>query len=227
LIILDDADLDLAVSNARWSVFLHQGQICMSAGRILVHSKIAAEFTRRMAEKAHATSVGDPATGNVALGPLISVAQVDHAMRIVRETLAQGAELKAGGTADGLFFRPTVLSGVRPGMPAYEEEIFAPVAVVIAFENDEEAIRVANDTEFGLSAAIISNSIGRALAIGERLKVGLLHINDQTVNDEVVNPFGGVGISGNGCSIGGPANWDQFTHWQWLTVKGNPPAYPL
>ena len=227
LIVLDDADLDLAVSNANWGAFLHQGQICMAAGRILVHSKIVTEFSRRMAAKAREMPVGDPMTDRVALGPLISKNQVGSALKVVEETVAQGAQLLAGGTADGLFFQPTVLAEVKPGMSAYREEIFGPVAVIVPFETDEEAIRIANDTELGLSAAIISKSIGRAMAIGDQLKVGLLHINDQTVNDDVVNPFGGIGASGNGTSIGGPANWELFTHWQWITIRSKPPAYPL
>jgi benzaldehyde dehydrogenase (NAD) len=95
------------------------------------------------------------------------------------------------------------------------------------FDTDEEAIKLANDTEYGLSMAVVSSNVGRALKLGQRLRTGLLHINDQTVNDEVVNPFGGVGASGNGTSIGGPANWEEFTQWQWLTIKGEAPAYPI
>jgi benzaldehyde dehydrogenase (NAD) len=227
LIVLDDADLDLAVANASWSVYLHQGQICMSAGRMLVHSKIAADFSKRLADKAKNLPVGNPTTGQVALGPMINQAQADHASRIVKKSIEQGAKLAAGGTADGLFFKATVLTGVKPGMAAYDEEIFGPVASITTFDTDDEAVKLANDTEFGLSAAVISNSVGRAMAIGEQLRVGLLHINDQTVNDEVVNPFGGVGASGNGTSIGGPANWEEFTQWQWMTVKGTAPLYPL
>ncbi|MFS2051711.1 benzaldehyde dehydrogenase [Variovorax sp. CT11-76] len=227
LIVLDDADMDLAIANTTWGVYLHQGQICMSAGRVLVHSKIADEFTRRMAEKANNLPVGDPASGQVAMGPLINQGQVDHATDIVHRSVAQGAKLAAGGEAKGLFFGATVLSGVKPGMAAFEEEIFGPVASITPFDSDEEAVRLANQTDFGLSAAIISRSVGRAMAIGEQLRVGLLHINDQTVNDEVVNPFGGVGASGNGTSIGGPANWEEFTQWQWMTVKDAAPRYPL
>lgn len=199
----------------------------MSAGRILVQSGIAEEFSRRLAAHAAGLPVGDPATGQVALGPMINQNQVDHALAIVKAAVANGATLAAGGSADGLFFQPTVLTGVRPGNPAFTEEIFAPVAVLTVFDRDEDAIALANDTEYGLSAAIVSRSVGRALALGERLNVGLLHINDSTVNDEVVNPFGGVGASGNGASIGGPANWEEFTQWQWVTVKAEAPAYPL
>lgn len=146
---------------------------------------------------------------------------------MVERATAAGARVETGGGYDGLFFQPTVLSQVGPDNPAFNEEIFGPVAVVVPFDSDEDAIALANATEYGLSMAIVSRDVGRALRLGERLRTGLLHINDQTVNDEVINPFGGVGASGNGTSIGGPANWEEFTQWQWLTVKGEAPAYPI
>lgn len=227
LMVLDDAGLDLAVANAAWGAYLHQGQICMASGRILVQDTIVGEFTTRLAEKARKLPVGDPSEGQVALGPLISRAQVDHARDIVDRSVAAGAKLEAGGTHENLFFTPTVLSGVLPGMAAFEAEVFGPVAPVTSFGTDEEAISLANQTEYGLSAGIISRSVGRRLAIGNQLRTGLLHINDQTVADDVVNPFGGVGTSGNGTSIGGPANWEEFTQWQWVTIRGTAPAYPI
>jgi benzaldehyde dehydrogenase (NAD) len=227
LIVLDDADLDLALANAAWGVYLHQGQICMSTGRLLVQRGIYQRFLERLVAKAKRLTVGDPATANVDLGPLINAQQRDHAHRVVQAAQQAGAKLDAGGGYEGLFFEPTVLSDVTRDNPAFNEEIFAPVAVVVPFDTDEEAIALANDTEYGLSAAVLSRDVGRALKLGERLRVGLLHINDQTVNDEVINPFGGVGASGNGASIGGPANWEEFTQWQWLTVKSDAPAYPL
>lgn len=227
LIVLDDADLDIAVSNAAWGAYLHQGQICMASGRILVQRDLAEDFVQRLAEKARNLPVGDPAASPVALGPLINRCQVDHAKDVVDRSIAAGAKLEAGGTHEGLFFTPTVLSGVIPGMAAFEEEVFGPVAPVTRFETDEEAITLANQTEYGLSAGIISRSVGRALRIGNQLRTGLLHINDQTVADDVVNPFGGVGASGNGTSIGGPANWEEFTQWQWVTIRDAAPAYPL
>jgi len=227
LIILEDADIELALANTSWGAYLHQGQICMAAGRVLVQQSIANEFAERLAQRASALPVGDPSSGQVALGPLIAQNQVDHAVRIVNASVKDGARLLAGGGADGLFFKPTVLADVKSGMAAYSEEIFAPVAVLTPFDTDDDAVRIANDTDFGLSAGILTNSIARALSIGERLRVGLLHINDQTVVEDAVNPFGGVGASGNGTAIGGPANWEEFTHWQWMTIKGTPPAYPF
>jgi benzaldehyde dehydrogenase (NAD) len=227
IVILDDADLDTAASNARWGAWLHQGQICMTAGRILVHEKIAPEIVKRLADVANHLPVGDPNAGQVALGPLISEKQRDRIHKLVQDTVKAGATLKAGGTYEKLFYRPTVLDGVKPGMPAFEEEIFGPVAPVTTFKTDEEAVTLANQTEFGLSAGVISSSVSRALALGNRLKVGILHINDQTVGDEPHVPFGGRGASGNGTRVGGPANWEEFTQWQWVTVQDAATAYPF
>jgi benzaldehyde dehydrogenase (NAD) len=145
----------------------------------------------------------------------------------VQDSIAAGATRLAGGTYEGLFYRPTVLSGVRPGMRAFDEEVFGPVANIISFGTDDEAVELANNSQGGLSAGVISNSVGRALALGRRLRVGMVHINDQTVNDECVNPFGGPGIAGNGTSVGGPADWEEYTQWQWTTVKERAPMYPF
>jgi benzaldehyde dehydrogenase (NAD) len=227
IIILDDADLDAAASNARWGAWLHQGQICMTAGRILVQEKVAGALLQKLVDVANALPVGDPAAGNVALGPIINEAQLQRVHGIVRDSVAAGAQLKAGGTYEGLFYRPTVLDAVKPGMRVFDEEIFGPVASVTTFASDDEAVALSNQTEYGLSASVISGSVTRALALGNRLKTGLLHINDQTVADEPHVPFGGRGASGNGTRIGGPANWEEFTQWQWLTIKDKAPTYPF
>jgi benzaldehyde dehydrogenase (NAD) len=227
LIVLDDADLDIAVSNAAWAVYLHQGQVCMAAGRLLVQRRIHDQFIQKLVAKSASLKVGDPADGDVALGPLIDTVQRDHVARVVADALHAGARLEAGGGYRDLFFEPTVLSGVTPDNPAFNEEIFGPVAVVVPFDSDDEAIALANRTEYGLSMGVVTANVGRGLRIGERLRTGLLHINDQTVADDIVNPFGGVGASGNGTSIGGPANWEEFTQWQWMTIKGEAPLYPL
>ncbi|MGO1070990.1 benzaldehyde dehydrogenase [Lysobacter sp. CA199] len=227
LIVLEDADLDQAASAIAFGAYFHQGQICMATGRVLVHRSIAAELTRRLADKARRLPVGDPATEQVALGPIIDQRQLQHVDEIVRSSIAAGAVLEAGGGHRGLFYDATVLSNVKPGMRAFDEEIFGPVANVIAFDSDDEAVELASRTEYGLSAGILSASVGRAMALGERLHVGLLHINDQTVADEGVNPFGGTGASGNGTSVGGPSDWEQYTHWQWVTIKDRIPQYPF
>jgi benzaldehyde dehydrogenase (NAD) len=227
LIILDDADLDAAASNARWGAWLHQGQICMTTGRILVQERIADALVDRLAAVAAHLPVGDPATRQVALGPLISEKQVTRVHGIVQDSVKAGAQLKAGGSFERLFYKPTVLDQVRPGMRAFDEEIFGPVASVTRFSSDDEAVELANQTEYGLSAGVISGSVSRALAVGNRLRTGLLHINDQTVGDEPHVPFGGRGASGNGTRIGGPANWEEFTQWQWVTIQDQARAYPF
>jgi len=227
LIVLDDADLELAASNVAWGAWLHQGQICMASGRVLVHERVAAELTALLVEKAKHLPVGDPAREQVALGPIINGKQLQRVHGIVTDSVVAGARLEAGGTYDKLFYRPTVLSGVKAGMRAFDEEIFGPVVNLTSFASDDEAVRLANQTSYGLAAGVIGRSVGRAMAIGERLNAGMLHINDQTVADDCVNPFGGRGCSGNGGSVGGPADADEFTQWQWVTVRETPNRYPF
>lgn len=226
-VILDDADMDLAVSGGSWASWLHQGQICMSAGRHLVHKDVAETYANRMAEKAKALPVGNPHTGEVAIGPLISARQAANVHRIVRQSVEMGARLLAGGTHDGLFYQPTVLADVTPAMPAFREEIFGPVVSITPFLDDDEAVALANDTDYGLAAGIHTRNVGRGRAMADRLGVGLVHVNDQPVNDNGTMPMGGRGASGNGSRHGGPANWDEFTQWQWVTVRNTAPAYPL
>jgi benzaldehyde dehydrogenase (NAD) len=227
LLILDDADLDVAASNAAWGAYFHQGQICMASNRILVHESMAAEFTKRLIAKATHLPMGDGASGQVALGPLIDAKQRDRVHALVQDSVRGGAKLETGGSFDGLFYKPTVLSGVQPGMRVFEEETFGPVANIITYRSDEEAIALANNNTGSLASAVISKSVGRAMAVAQQLKSGMVHINDQTVNDECVNPFGGPGIAGNGSSVGGPADMEEYTQWQWITVKDQAPTYPF
>jgi benzaldehyde dehydrogenase (NAD) len=227
ILILDDANLDLAASNVAWGCWLHQGQICMAAGRVLVHEKLVAGLLHRLVEKANRLPVGNPDTQEVALGPLIDRPQLERVDAIVQESIQQGARLKAGGTHKDLFYSPTILEGVTPQMRAFREEIFGPVACVTGFRTDEEAIDLAADTEYGLSAGVISGSVERALALARQIPVGMVHINDQPIDDEAVVPFGGIGASGNGSRHGGPANWDEFTEWRWTTIQNKPHAYPF
>jgi benzaldehyde dehydrogenase (NAD) len=227
LIVLEDADLDLAASNVAWGAWLHQGQICMASNRVLVHESIADALAERLVGKATHLPVGDGASGRVALGPLIDARQRDRVHATVQASVAAGARLLAGGAYEGLFYKPTVLAGVKPGMPSFDDETFGPVVNLATFKTDDEAVALANDSRGGLAAGVISKSVGRALAIGHRLKAGMVHVNDQTVNDDAVNPFGGPGVAGNGNSHGGPGDWECFTGWQWLTVKDTPPQYPF
>lgn len=226
VIVLEDADLDATASAIAFGAWFHQGQICMTTGRVLAQDKIVGSLTEKLVAKAKHLPVGDP-LGQVALGPVISRSQVDRIHSIVKDSVAAGATLAAGGTFDGPFYRPTVLTGVKPGMRAFEEEVFGPVASITSFNSEDEAVALANNNEYGLSAGVFSRDVGRAIALGNRLNTGLLHINDQTVADEPHVPFGGTGASGNGTRIGGPANWDEFTQWQWMTIKDKPNPYPF
>ncbi|MGH3758085.1 aldehyde dehydrogenase family protein [Actinophytocola sp.] len=226
LIVLDDADVDRAVSAAAWGSYLHQGQICMTAGRHLVHERLADSYVEALAAHASALPVGDP-TGEVALGPLIDAGQRDKVHGLVTSTVDSGARLAAGGTYEGLFYRPTVLDGVRTDMPAYANEVFGPVAPVVRFSSAEQAVELATDSEYGLSLAILTTDAMRGLALAERIPTGIVHINDQTVNDEAVAPFGGVLDSGTGARFGGSANLDAFTDARWITMRGEIPEYPF
>jgi benzaldehyde dehydrogenase (NAD) len=228
LIVLDDADIDKAVSLGAWGSFLHQGQICMASGRHIVHRSLYDAYLAKLAAKAEHLPVGDPTTGKVALGPVIDAHQRDHIHSIVTASVSEGARLVAGGTYDGLFYRPTVLADVTRRAPAFHEEIFGPVAPVMPFDTIEEAIELARDTEYGLSLGIVTRDVMKGLAIADQIPSGGVHINDQTVADEVVNPFGGMKASGAGSRLGGPqANLDAFTEVQWVTVQAEPPSYPF
>ncbi len=227
IIILDDADLEVASSAASFGAFFHQGQICMTAGRHLVQASVADKYAELLGRRAEALPVGNTFTQEVAIGPMINSRQVERVDRIVSATLAEGATLVAGGTHDGLFYQPTVLTEVAPTMPAFAEEIFGPVAPITVFADDQAAVELANRTDYGLAAAIQTRSLARGLAIADQLKTGIVHLNDQTIADHPSIPFGGMGASGNGGRFGSPANHDEFTQWQWLTFREKQKAYPF
>ena len=227
LVVLDDVDVDQVVSAGAWGSFLHQGQICMTTGRHIVHERIADDYVAALAEHADNLPVGDPATEQVALGPVIDEKQRDKIHGLVTATVAAGARLAAGGRHDRLFYRPTVLDQVRGDMPAYAEEVFGPVAPVIRFSTTEEAVRLAADTDYGLSLGILTRDAMRGLELADQIPTGIVHINDQTVNDEAVAPFGGVLHSGTGARFGGQANLDAFTDQRWITVRGQAATYPF
>jgi benzaldehyde dehydrogenase (NAD) len=228
LIVLDDADLALAASAGAWGSFMHQGQICMTTGRHLVHESVAAQYTELLADKANHLPVGDPAKEQVALGPVIDEKQRDKIHSLVTSSIRAGARLAAGGTYEGLFYRPTVLADVTPEIPAYAQEVFGPVAPIMTFSDVDQAVTLARDTEYGLSLGILTADVSRALAIADRIPSGIVHVNDQTVSDEAVAPFGGVGASGTGSRFGGPAaNIEAFTETQWLTIQGPITPYPF
>ncbi len=228
MIVLEDVDLEKAASVAAFGSFMHQGQICMTTGRHLVQRSIADEYVAKLAEHADHLPVGDPASGQVALGPIIDEQQRDRVHGLVTASVEAGARLAAGGTYEGLFYRPTVLADVPLDAPGWVEEIFGPVAPVAAFDSIDDAVKIAADTPYGLSLSILTTDVMRGLEIADRIPSGIVHINDQTVSDEVVNPFGGVKGSGPGARLGGAqANIDAFTQLQWVTMRGDLPAYPF
>lgn len=227
LIILDDADIDVAASNAAWGAWLHQGQICMATGLILAPASKADKLIQTLTTKAHHLPVGNPATEQCALGPLIVESEAKRIEAIIEDAVAKGATLHVGGKATGTLFPATVLSGVKPGMRAFDEEIFGPVAVIVEYSTDAEAVELANVSEFGLVGSVIGADVDRAKAIAMQLKVGHLHINDQTVVASPLAPFGGRGRSGNGTRISGPAIWEEFTQYVWVTTKSAATPYPF
>jgi benzaldehyde dehydrogenase (NAD) len=228
LIVRADADLHAAVGAGAWGSFFHQGQICMTTGRHLVHESLYPEYVRLLAETADALTVGDPAAGDFALGPVIDSGQRDKIHNLVTSSVAAGATLAAGGTYQDLFYRPTVLADVTASVPAYRSEVFGPVATVTPFSSDDEAVKLAADSEYGLSLGILTADAMAGLALAGRIPTGIVHVNDQTVNDEAQVPFGGVGASGTGSRFGGAAaNIEAFTETRWVTIRADIPGYPF
>ncbi|HKQ88526.1 MAG TPA: aldehyde dehydrogenase [Candidatus Acidoferrales bacterium] len=224
LVVLDDADLDAAVNAAAFGAFANQGQICMSTERIVIDQKIADAFIAKLKAKAAALPAG--AEGNVVLGPMVSQAAAVHI-----EDLAQNAEEKGANVVlapkitQRAVVSAAVIDRVTPAMRLYSEESFGPIVAMVRVNGDEEAIRVANDTEYGLSAAVFSQNITRALNVATRINSGICHINGSTVADEAQMPFGGVKASGYG-RFGGKAGVAEFTDLRWITIETNP-HYPF
>jgi vanillin dehydrogenase len=226
MIILDDANLEEAVRAAAFGAFMNQGQICMSTERIIVHEKIADTFLYAFAKKANSLQCGDPRTDGTQVGSLISRDASERVEQLLQDAVSKGARVVAGGSREATVMRPTVLDGVRPEMTIYHEESFGPVASVIRVSSDEEAVRIANDTHYGLTASVFSQNIQRALAIARRVQSGMCHINGATVHDEAQMPFGGVKDSGYG-RFGGRAGIDAFTELRWITINTLAPHYPI
>jgi aldehyde dehydrogenase (NAD+) len=218
LIILKDADLDYAVNAAAWGVFLHQGQVCMANSKVIVEAPLFDEFSRRFKEKAESIKVGDPREPDTIIGPLIRPRQIDFIDGQIEEAKEKGARVVTGGTHEGQFYHPTVLTGVTPEMRIYHEETFGPVVSLIKAEDSEDALRIANDTTYGLSAAVITNDMQKALDLSLRLESGMVHLNDCTISDEPHVPFGGTKASGFGRE-GGRYSLEELTEVKWITMQ--------
>ncbi|MBY4593575.1 aldehyde dehydrogenase [Rhizobium redzepovicii] len=225
LVILDDADIDGAVNAAIFGAFMHQGQICMSTERIIVDSSIADQFVAKLAARASQLPAGDP-RGHVVLGSLISLDAAKKMEELIADATAKGAKLVAGGKRTGTVVEATLLDHVTSDMRVYAEESFGPVKPIIRVSGEEEAIRIANDTEYGLSSAVFSRNIQRAMAVAARIESGICHINGPTVHDEAQMPFGGVKGSGYG-RFGGKAAIAEFTDLRWITVEDSAQHYPF
>jgi len=225
LIVLGDADLDYAVDAAAWGAFLHQGEICMSTERIIIEKNIADQFTEKLKERALSLPMGDPTNPATAIGPLINQRAVDLVHAHVQEAVAGGAELVTGGKYDKLIYHPTIVTDVKPEMRIFTDQTFGPVAPIVVVDDAEEALAVANNSKYGLSAGIITKDFTRALDMAMRLETGMVHIGDQTVNDEPQVPFGGVKGSGYG-RFGGQAALDEFTELRWISVQRTPRTFP-
>jgi vanillin dehydrogenase len=226
LVVLPDADISRAVAAANFGAFFHQGQICMSTERIVVDASVADDFASQLGEKASALKVGDPTNPETQIGPLVNSAAVSRVTELVDDAVSKGAEVMSGGSADGPFFAPTVLKDVTPEMRIYAEESFGPVVSIVPVSGVDEAVRVANDTEYGLSSAVFSENVDAALEVAARLETGMCHVNDTTVHDEPQMPFGGVKDSGWG-RFGGEAAVEEFTELRWISVQEEPRQYPI
>jgi vanillin dehydrogenase len=226
MVVLDDADLDEAVKAAVFGAFMNQGQICMSTERIIVDAKIADQFVERFRTKTQGLKVADPRQGGAPLGAVVDDKTVQTLRSLIDDAVSKGAKVVTGGTHEGVLFQPTILDHVTPAMRLFRDESFGPIVAVSRVKDVPEAIRYANDTEYGLSSAVFGRDIARALTVAERIESGICHVNGATVHDEAQMPFGGTKASGYG-RFGGKAGIDSFTELRWITIETQAKQYPI
>jgi acyl-CoA reductase-like NAD-dependent aldehyde dehydrogenase len=226
LIVLEDADLDEAVKAAAFGAFMNQGQICMSTERIIVVESVADDFARRFKEKVSTMPVGDPREGKTPLGAVVDAKTVDCVKGLIADALASGAEQLVGGEASGVLMPAHVIDKVTPAMRLFRDESFGPVVGITRARDEAHAIELANDTEYGLSAAVFTRDTARGLRVARQIKSGICHVNGPTVHDEAQMPFGGTKASGYG-RFGGKAGIDAFTELRWITIETLPGHYPI
>lgn len=226
LIVLEDADLDEAVKAAAFGAFMNQGQICMSTERIIVVEAIADAFLAKFAAKAKSMATGDPREGTTPLGSVVDFRTVKHVNSLIEDAVSKGAKVLSGGLAETVLMPATVVDGVAEGMNLYRDESFGPVVAVIRARDEAHAIELANDTEYGLSAAVFTGDAARGLRVARQIKSGICHVNGPTVHDEAQMPFGGVGASGYG-RFGGKQGIDSFTETRWITIETQPGHFPI
>jgi len=226
LIILDDADVEAAVDAAAFGAFLNQGQICMSTERIIVDEKIADAFAQKFVAKVKNLPCGDPRKGEVVFGAVVGMPTVERVHALVKEAVSRGAKVLLQGDAQGTVMPAVIVDHVTPAMQIFRDESFGPSVSITRFKTVEEAIRLANDTEYGLAAAVFGRDVARAFEVAKRIDSGMCHINAPTVHDEAQMPFGGVKASGYG-RFGGKAAVEQFTELRWITIQTTPRHYPF
>jgi benzaldehyde dehydrogenase (NAD) len=226
IVVLEDADIDGAVNATVFGAFANQGQICMSTERVIIDEKIADEFAAKLAKRVAALPSGDPRKGDVVLGSVVGQPTVDRVNKLVKDAVAKGAKVLTGGESTGTIMKGIVVDRVTPDMELFREESFGPQVSITRAKNTEDAIRLANDTEYGLSAALHTKDIAKGIELARRIETGICHINGPTVADEPQMPFGGVKASGYG-RFGGKAGIDAFTELRWITVQLTPRHYPF
>jgi vanillin dehydrogenase len=226
LIVLADADMEYAVKSAAFSAFLHQGEICMSVDRVIVEKSIAEEFAQNLAGLAAHLPVGDPSLPTTFIGPIISDAQVQSIDAHVKDAVAKGAKLLTGGTYEKRLYNPTVLMNITPDMRIYHEETFGPVASIIPVNNADEALEVANNTMYGLSAGVITRDLEKAIFLAEGLEAGMVHVNDGSIDADACCPFGGCKASGQGRE-GGHYSLEELTELKWVTIQKSKRMLPF
>jgi acyl-CoA reductase-like NAD-dependent aldehyde dehydrogenase len=226
LIVLEDADLDEAVKAAAFGAFMNQGQICMSTERIIVVESVAPAFVQKFRDKVSTLATGDPRAGKTPLGAVVDLKTVRHVEALVAEALAGGAVRINGGAAQGVLMPATVVDQVTPAMKLFRDESFGPVVAICRARDEAHAIELANDTDYGLSAAVFTKDTARGLRVARQIKSGICHINGPTVHDEAQMPFGGVKASGYG-RFGGKAGIDAFTELRWITIETQPGHFPI
>jgi benzaldehyde dehydrogenase (NAD) len=226
LIVLEDADLDEAVKAAAFGAFMNQGQICMSTERIIVVDAVADAFVKKFAAKAASISAGDPREGKAPLGAVVDQKTVRHVNSLIDDATSKGANVIAGGKAESVVMPPTVIDGVTAAMELYSDESFGPIVAILRARDAEHAIELANDSQYGLSAAVFTRDIVLGLAVARRIQSGICHVNGPTVHDEPQMPFGGVGASGYG-RFGGRQGIDSFTETRWITLATQPGHFPI
>jgi len=226
LLVLDDADLDEAVKAAAFGAFMNQGQICMSTERIIVMDIVADAFVEKFRAKVSTLRTGDPREGKTPLGAVVDLKTIKHVESLVSDAVSHGAAEINGGASAGVLMPATVIDKVTPAMRLFREESFGPVVAIIRAKDEAHAIALANDTEYGLSAAVFTKDTARGLRVARQIKSGICHINGPTVHDEAQMPFGGVKGSGYG-RFGGKAGIDAFTELRWITIETQPGNYPI